>query len=176
MNKYFITANELLADSFKLAEKILASGYQPDLVVGVWRGGTPVAIAIHEYLQYKGLKADHIAIRAASYTGIDQQEEQVRIDELEYIVENTGANSSVLLVDDVFDSGRSVKAIKECLAEMMQSGLPELRVAAPWFKPYRNVTDLTPDYYLHKTDDWLVFPHELCGLTEEEIGAKFQIG
>jgi hypothetical protein len=44
-----------------------------------------------------------------------------------------------------------------------------MRVAVPWFKPTRNETDLVPDYYLHETAEWLVFPHELDALTLEEM-------
>ena len=48
----------------------------------------------------------------------------------------------------------------------------DIRIATPWFKPANNQTDLEPDYYLHKSDDWLVFPHELNGLTREEVEAN----
>ncbi len=43
------------------------------------------------------------------------------------------------------------------------------KVACPWFKPNNNKTDIIPDFYLHETDAWLVFPHELVGLTPAEI-------
>ncbi|MFT7532705.1 MAG: hypothetical protein ACI9FD_003738, partial [Gammaproteobacteria bacterium] len=36
-------------------------------------------------------------------------------------------------------------------------------------KPNNNKTDRVPDFYLHETDHWLVFPHELKGLSDEEI-------
>ena len=45
----------------------------------------------------------------------------------------------------------------------------DIRVAVPWYKPGRNQTDIEPDYYLHETDEWLVFPHELDALTPEEM-------
>ena len=45
-----------------------------------------------------------------------------------------------------------------------------------YFKPVRNKTELKPEYFLHETDDWLVFPHELCGLTPDEIAAKGEAG
>ena len=45
----------------------------------------------------------------------------------------------------------------------------DIRIAAPWFKPTRNETELIPDYYLHETAEWLVFPHELDALTPEEM-------
>ena len=45
----------------------------------------------------------------------------------------------------------------------------DIRVAVPWFKPSRNETDITPQYYLRETAEWLVFPHELDALTPEEL-------
>ena len=47
--------------------------------------------------------------------------------------------------------------------------LPEIRIATPYFKPGNNRTGRSPDYFLHQTDDWLVFPHELDGLSLAEI-------
>ena len=46
---------------------------------------------------------------------------------------------------------------------------PEIRIATPYYKPANNKTERVPDYYVHETDDWLVFPHELDGLTTDEI-------
>ena len=170
MDKTYITANDLLLDSFRLAEKIVDSGYRPDFIIGVWRGGAPVGIAIQEYFQYTGISTDHIAIRTSSYTGIDQQERTVRVHGLDYVIDNVDAEDDVLLVDDVFDSGRSVKAIFEKLRAKCRRNMPQnLKVATPWYKPRKNVTDITPDYWINETDDWLVFPHELVGLTQQEI-------
>ena len=47
----------------------------------------------------------------------------------------------------------------------------DVKIATVYYKPARNQTDLMPDYYVHKTDEWLVFPHEICGLSEAEIAA-----
>lgn len=170
MDKVYITANDLLLDSFRLAEKIVNSGFRPDFIIGVWRGGAPVGIAIQEYLEYVGITTDHIAIRTSSYTGIGQQEKTVRVHGLDYIIDNVNAEDDVLLVDDVFDSGRSVKAILDKLSAKCRRNMPQtMKVATPWYKPSKNVTDITPDYFVHETDAWLVFPHELVGLTQEEI-------
>jgi len=77
------------------------------------------------------------------------------------------------LVDDVFDSGRSIEAIFETLNRKSRRNTPkDIKVATPWYKPNNNATDRVPDYYLNETDDWLVFPHELDGLTEDEIFAN----
>ena len=45
----------------------------------------------------------------------------------------------------------------------------EIKVATTFFKPSQNKTDRKPDYFLHETDKWLVFPHELEGLSSDEI-------
>lgn len=170
MKKTYITANDLLLDSYRLGIKILNSGFKPDYIVGVWRGGTPVGIAVQEVLAYLGAKSDHIAIRTSSYYGIGKQNQTVRVHGLEYIVNNINHEDNLLLVDDVYDSGRSIQAVIKALKEKTRRNTPhDIRIAVPWFKPNSNVTGIEPEYYLHSTDDWLVFPHELDGLTEEEI-------
>ena len=52
LSKTYITADELLLDSFRLGVQIHNSGFKPDFIVGVWRGGTPVGIAIQEILAF----------------------------------------------------------------------------------------------------------------------------
>ena len=69
-DKVFINAEELLRDSFLLALRILESGFRPDYIVGIWRGGTPVGIAVQEYLDYAGVETDHIAIRTSYYLSL----------------------------------------------------------------------------------------------------------
>lgn len=172
MEKRFISAEELLVDSFKLADLIYQSGFRPHFIVGVWRGGAPVGIAVQEYLDYVGLETDHIAIRTSSYHSIGNQDKEVRVHGLNYIVDNVNAEDSLLLVDDVFDSGRSIVAILNELKEKTRANLPRtIKIATPFYKPTRNVTDIKPDYYIHETDQWLVFPHELSGLSAQEIQA-----
>lgn len=176
--KHYISAQDLLEDSFKLAVNIYNSGFRPELIVGVWRGGTPIAIAVHEYFVYRGMTPDHIAIRAASYTGINSRNKDVTVFGLEYIFEHTRPDASLLIIDDVFDSGNSFRTILEQLEQHYGAGVSDrIRIACPWYKPLNNQTRLSPDYYLHETADWLVFPHELGGLTSAEILAgKTAIG
>jgi len=170
MEKKFLTANELLLDSFKLAGQIYQRGFRPHFIVGVWRGGAPMGIAVQEYLDYMGVHTDHIAIRTSSYYGIGQQHKAVRIHGLDYVIDNVEADQELLIVDDVFDSGRSIRAIIREINKRARRNTPHtIKVACPWYKPNHNVTDIVPDYYIHSTDKWLVFPHELKGLTIDEI-------
>jgi hypoxanthine phosphoribosyltransferase len=172
MDKVYITASSLLQDSFRLAAKIYKSGFVPDFIVGIWRGGTPVGIAIQEYFEYVGVNTDHIAVRTSAYVGIGERAKTIRVHGLHYIIEEANADDTLLVVDDVFDSGHSIEALLAELTSKMRLNMPgNVRIATPWYKPANNQTKLTPDYYLHETDKWIVFPHELAGLTFEEIAA-----
>lgn len=156
--------------SLLLAQQIFESGFKPDFIVAIWRGGTPVGIAIQEFYEYLNISTDHIAIRTSYYSGLNKVRDSVRVHGLEYLTKNINAEDSLLIVDDVFDSGNSVKAALEKIKERSRRNTPhDIRIATPYYKPNKNQTDIKPDYFVHETDDWLVFPHELKGLTREEI-------
>ncbi len=170
VNKVYLDAQELLEDSFRLAEKIVNSGFRPTFMIAVWRGGVPMGIAVQEYLAYHGILTDHIAIRTASYSGIDNQAREIKVFGLSYLIKNMTHEDSLLIVDDVFDTGRSVEAIVNHIKTRARLNTPhDIRVAVPYFKPERNQLDHAPDYYLHETEDWLKYPHSLEGLSKNEI-------
>ncbi|MHA6289318.1 phosphoribosyltransferase [Maricaulis sp. CAU 1757] len=176
-DKLYISADDLLADSVRLAQLVRRSGFEPTHIVGVWRGGAPIGIAVQEYLEYRGIETDHIAIRTSSYTGIGQQAREVRVYGEGYLVDTLNADDRLLIVDDVFDSGRSIDAVLKTLRAKCRRNFPaEARVATVYYKPERNRTELSPDFFLYETDRWLVFPHEICGLSDEEIAAKGAVG
>jgi hypoxanthine phosphoribosyltransferase len=173
IEKYFISADSLLRDSIELGLRVVRSGFRPSFLVGVWRGGAPIGIAVQEILEYNGIDCDHISIRTSSYHGIDQQSRTVRVHAIDYLVSVLNAEDSLLLIDDVFDSGRSLEAVIAELRRRCRRNLPErIRIATVYFKPSRNRSSLLPDYYVRATDQWLVFPHEVDGLTREEILAN----
>jgi uncharacterized protein len=168
--KRFLSAQSLLEGAFELALRILDSGFRPTSIVGVWRGGTPVGIAVQEVLEVCGLACDHISIRTSSYLGINQQAPEVKVYGLDYLVERLNAEDRLLLIDDVFDSGRSIDAIIRELERRTRRNMPtDVRVGTVYYKPSKNRTQRTPDFFVEETEDWLVFPHELDGLTDAEI-------
>lgn len=168
--KEFISAESLLRDSLALGMQIVRSGFRPTFLVGVWRGGAPIGIAVQEVLEFHGIECDHLAIRTSSYQGIDQQAAQVRVHGIDYLVSQLTAEDHLLLIDDIFDSGRSMQAVLDELSRRCKRNMPgSVRIATVYFKPARNRTALQPDHYVRATDAWLVFPHELKGLTREEI-------
>ncbi|MDH5501239.1 MAG: hypoxanthine phosphoribosyltransferase, partial [Gammaproteobacteria bacterium] len=76
MKKTFIAADDLLLDSFRLSSSIYESGFRPDFLVGLWRGGSAVGIAVQEGLDHFGVATDHIAIRT-SYAGLSSYSQMV---------------------------------------------------------------------------------------------------
>ncbi len=173
MKKIVLSAQGLLEDSFRLGAKVLESGFRPTLIIAIWRGGTPVGMALQELLSYCGVNADHIAIRTSSYHGVDQRSSTVSIHGLDYIINKINVDDRVLIVDDVFDTGNTIAAVIDELARRSRDNMSEhVRIAVPWFKPARNQTTLTPDYFVHETDEWLVFPHELDALTPDELRSE----
>jgi hypoxanthine phosphoribosyltransferase len=170
VDKVFITAQQLLEDSFRLAHLIYEDGFHPQFIIGIWRGGTPVGIAVQEYFEFRRLETDHISVRTSSYYGINKQAKKIRVHGLHYLIENANADDRLLIVDDVFDSGRSVDALIKAIRKQSRLNTPaEIRVACPWYKPSKNSVKFEPDYYLHESAEWLVFPHELEGLESAEI-------
>lgn len=174
MNERFIAANDLLRDSFQLAADIFEDGFRPDFLVGLWRGGSAVGIAVQEGLDYFGVPTDHIALRT-SYSGAPQYAQMVssansiRVHGMKYLHEKLCAHHSMLIVDDVYSSGSSVKAVFDQLAKKTRRNMPEdIRIATVWYRPTESTLQ-TPDYYVHETDEWLVLPYELSGFTIEEL-------
>ncbi len=168
--KIYLDAQALLEDSFRLGAQVVASGFRPSIMIAVWRGGTPVGIAVQELLAYSGIETDHIAIRTSSYRGIDGRSSEIRIHGMSYLIKKVRHEDRLLIVDDVFDTGSTLDAVIRHLEEKARLNTPhDIRIAVPYFKPSRNLTARVPDYYLHETEDWLKYPHSLEGLSPEEI-------
>lgn len=170
MDKRYLGAAELLRDSWELARRIHASGWRPTHLAGLWRGGAPVAVAVQEWLAFHGVDTDHCAIRTRSYTGIGEQASTVCVDGLETLVAGLQPESRLLLVDDIYDSGRSLAAVIRALEERCGVAMPrEVRTATVYYHPNHRAVQQGPSYHVHETDCWLVFPHELMGLDPAEI-------
>ena len=169
MKKTFIHPDQLLEDSFKLAWNVYESGFRPNYIIGVWRGGAPIGIAVQEFLEVLGVSSDHIAIRTSHYSGIEKLNSNVTVYGLNYVIRQLESEDSLLIVDDVHDTGLSIQQIINDLQVKSKKNTPEIKVATPYFKPKKNKTDRKPDFYIHETEKWLVFPHELEGLSMDEI-------
>jgi len=167
-DKLYISANDYLRDCFRLARMVLDSGWLPDDLIVLWRGGAPVGVGVHEFLHYHGLRPRHRVLKCQSYTGIGTRDRTVTFDSEKDLFRSLHAGSRVLVIDDVFDTGNTARAVFERLRPCDV----EARLATVYWKPDANQTDLKPDYYVHEIDRWIVFPHELDGLTLDEVKQK----
>jgi len=175
MEKEFIREEDLLVDAYRLGVKVYESGFRPTFIVGIWRGGSSIGIAVQECLQYLGVETDHISMRTSyrgmtSYKAMLENAGAIRVHGTRYLLENLNAHDGLLIVDDVYSSGLNVKAVIDRLSQRTKRNMPkDVRVAVPWYRAANNRTERVPDYYLYETDKWLVLPWELNGLTREEI-------
>lgn len=165
--KKFISARELLILSFDLARRIWDSGYRPTHLLGIWRGGTPIAIAVEEFFFAAGHRCLHEPIKTS------RREKQgggyeIEITGLDRLAEKMDRSSRVLFIDDIFDTGLTMEALVRQTRKLSPHP-PEIKIATLFYKPAQNLTELAPDYYVDKTDAWLVFPHEISGLSPEEL-------
>jgi hypoxanthine phosphoribosyltransferase len=176
MKKKFLDENQLILDSFKLGVNIFEAGFKPTFIVGLWRGGSSVGIYVQECLQTLGVETNHISLRT-SYRGQPYYHEManspvsdIQVHGTRYLVENLNAEDSLLIVDDVFSTGKNIEAVLNRLSSRLKRNMPkEVRVATLWQRPSYKAVNIKPDFVLHQTEDWLVFPYEMSGLTLDEI-------
>ncbi|MEB4591035.1 phosphoribosyltransferase [Candidatus Thiothrix sp. Deng01] len=176
MEKTYIDENSLILDAFRLGVQVFEDGFRPSFIVGLWRGGSTVGIYVQECLQTLGVRSDHIALRT-SYRGLpyyqdmlDAPETEIRVHGTQYLLESLNADDQLLLVDDVFSSGRNLDAVLKKLRKNLKRNMPEqVKIATIWQRPSYLRVGFTPDYSLYSTEDWLVLPYEMCGLTLKEI-------
>jgi len=129
-----------------LAEKVRSSQKQFDLVVGIARGGMPVAMVVSDHL---GVRVDFINVK--SYDGVGTRGTPRILSTLTEAVKG----KKVLLVDDLVDQGDTLRTVKDYLN---QQGPQLLESAVLFKKPWSKVE---PDFFLEVVDKWVVFPFEL---------------
>tara|TARA_Y100001934_G_scaffold235260_1_gene285908 strand:- start:325 stop:891 length:567 start_codon:yes stop_codon:yes gene_type:complete len=178
VEKRYLEEQQIIEDSFRLGVQIFESGFRPTFIVGLWRGGSAVGIYVQECLQTLGVQTDHIALRT-SYPGLPDYQnmvetpERIRVHGTQYLIENLNIDDGLLIVDDVFSSGHNITAVINRLSTKLKRNMPEeVRIGTLYQRTGYNRTTLKPDFCLHQTSDWLVFPYELKGLSHEEIAAN----
>ena len=169
-DKHYLTADSYLHDMWRLAAAVRRSGWQPDILIALWRGGAPVGVAVHEFFKVTGWGAiRHVPLKCASYTGIGENPGVVEFTHGDIVFGMLRKGDKVLVVDDIFDTGKTAAAVK---AKIDAAGA-EMRMACVYWKPEKNITQLRPDYFVRDVGlDWIVFPHEIEGLSPDEVCAK----
>ena len=186
MDKEFLSYDTVRDNALKMAHRIYRDGFAPDVIYALLRGGAYVANVVSEY--FKLARGDahpvlYAAVVARSYSGENKQQERVMIDGWTYAPENLRHGDKILLMDDVFDSGRTINYLAEIL---MQRGIPraDLKIAVHDYKVFsykKEQLPIQPDYWCRKFvidkpggDHWIHYmSHELMGLSERELEAHY---
>lgn len=129
-----------------LAVEVAESGYEPQVVLAIARGGLLPAGAVAYALDVKNV----LTMNVEFYTGVDTRlPVPVMLPPLPRQVDLAGAR--VLVVDDVADTGETLRLVLDFCAEHVE----QVRSAVLYAKP-RSVVD--PDFVWRRTDRWINFP------------------
>jgi hypoxanthine phosphoribosyltransferase len=139
--KRFVSPDELAKMSYHLGALVFNSGFRPDFMITLWRGGASIGLYMDELFGYKDVKVDHIAIRTSSYEGASTVgSKTVNVHSLNYVTKSLKRGTKILLVDDVYESGNSIGAVISKLTT--ESGIPidqlDVRIATVFYKPKMN--------------------------------------
>jgi len=185
MKKEFISPETIRDSALKLCNRMYREdGFIPDIIYVSLRGGVYMGNVFSEYYKIVrekegGRPVFYAALVARSYSDVRCQS-KVRVDGWTYSPEYLRNGDKVLIVDDIFDTGKTVNAL---VSIVMEHGIPrsDIKVAVYDYKVplYKNSDPLPiqPDYYCRKhvmTDEsqetWIHYLcHEFVGLTKEEI-------
>lgn len=141
------TWDKIYESLLNLAEKIREDNFKPDVIVGVSRGGWPPARVMSDLLE----NPEIANVKAEFYLGVAQTKGEPLITQP---VSVSVRDKEVLLMDDVADTGKSLRLVR---AHLKEKGATEVKIATIYYKPWSVVI---PDYYEKETTSWIIFPWE----------------
>ena len=158
--KIFIDSNRLEQDSWELANRIHSTGAQ-------------IAVYVQEALMYlQNRRISFGTVHAQSYYDKMVAENGVIVSPMNSFIDNIKLNERVIVIDDIFDQGRTLEAV---VNQFKVHGVHnELNIGVLYFKDNDNEVKVRPDFYIKEIElhDWIVFPHELVGLTKSEVESQ----
>jgi len=168
----YLTWMDVQRLSEDLADQIAESGFTPDIIVAVSRGGFDPARILSDELNIRSLAS----LQVIYYAGVNERSDEPQV---KYPLNADIAGLNVLVVDDVADSGSSLSVVKEYVEGLCPR---EVRIATLHYKPWSN---FKPDYYAESADKWIIYPWEpresiedirekllAEGVPEEELAVK----
>jgi hypoxanthine phosphoribosyltransferase len=130
----------------ELAQRVVDSGYEPDLILSIARGGLGLGMGLGYALDVKNLSAVNVEF----YTGVDQRlDVPIMLPPTPAAVDLAGLK--VLIADDVADTGKTLEIVRTFCADHVA----EARMAVIYEKPW---TVVQPDYVWRRTEAWIDFP------------------
>lgn len=165
-----IDPETFLLDTVRLGRLVYESGFRPRHAISIWRGGTPVGLGVDAYFRARGVFIHHCTITTASYRGIGEQGE-VLVKNLEPLAQVVCPEDDLLIIDDVYESGRTIARIVALLRQLARANTPrQIRVATVHRKPGLAQYHELPVLALHDVADdaWIDYPHELVDLVSDD--------
>ncbi len=130
-----------------IAKRIRRNGFEPDIILGVSRGGWPPARVMSDLLENPNV----VNVAAEFYVGVAETRDKPVITQP---VSVSVKDKKVLVVDDIADTGQSLKLV---LSHLEEEGASEVKTTTIYYKPW---SALIPDYYEKETTSWIIFPWE----------------
>jgi hypoxanthine phosphoribosyltransferase len=143
----YITWMDVQRLSEKLADQIAETGFRPDIIVAVSRGGFDPARILSDELNIRSLAS----LQVIYYAGVNERNDKPQV---KYPLNADIAGLNVLVVDDVADSGNSLKVVKEYVERL---GPREVRIATLHHKPW---STFEPDFFAESAEKWIIYPWE----------------
>jgi hypoxanthine phosphoribosyltransferase len=181
MKKEFLQYDTVRNNALKMASRIYRDGFIPDVIYVSLRGGAYLGNVVSEYfklIRHTDRPVYYAAVVARSYTDV-RKAENISVEGWTYAPEHLRIGDKVLLVDDIFDTG---KTINHLAAIILEKGIPrqDLKVAVHDYKFFYDKSEqlpFQPDYWcrkhdlsIHDEDYWIHYmSHELVGLTAGEL-------
>ncbi|MCL2601816.1 MAG: phosphoribosyltransferase [Treponema sp.] len=185
MKKEFLPYETVRNNALKIAHRIYREGFVPDVIYVSLRGGVYLGNVISEYfkiVQRTNRPVYYAAVVARSYTGVGEAS-KVKVEGWTYSPEYLRTGDKVLLVDDIFDSGNTINHLANII---MEKGISRnnLKIVVHDYKYFHDKAQqhpVQPDYWCRKhelsvndEDIWIHYSsHELIGLTEQELAARY---
>lgn len=165
-----ITPSELMVQGLKLGKRLYQTGFRPKHAVSIWRGGTAVGLHVDAYFRMQGLSINHTTIATESYTGMGKQDEVV-VKGLEHVIQSACREDGLLILDDVYETGNTIRAIVETLKKKARANTPErIMVGTLHRKPdksaFKNIEVQCLEDIAGST--WIDYPHELADLITDD--------
>jgi hypoxanthine phosphoribosyltransferase len=138
-----VSPEDALFHARRIAEKVIESKYEPDLIVAILRGGIVLARLLSDLLNIREIKV----MRVIHYDALESKKVAEIIEPINCRLDGM----KVLLVDDVADTGESLIVARD---HVLERGASEVRIATMHYKPW---SKLKPDYYSEETEAWVVY-------------------
>jgi hypothetical protein len=130
-----------------LADKIRKDNFTPDIIVGVSRGGWAPGRIMSDLLENPQIAN----VKTEFYKGAAETKGEPIITQP---ISMTVKGKKNLVMDDVADTGRSLRKVR---SHLLEQGAVDVKIATIYYKPW-SVT--FPNYYEKETKRWIIFPWE----------------